>query len=276
MLREWLRVCFVSSGSLFGVYIAFGLLMGRIEALNAYFIGGTLGRIGMIITGFIGTVVHEFSHFLMCLVFRHQVVEVAWFRPIQGMQDGVLGYVRHQYNPKDWYQQIGNFFIGIAPLLVGSIVILLLFKIFLPSISSTFTSTMNSNIQQMNQAFSVGSILKLMGKQTKCLFKGLFTKKNMTKPIFWVFLFSVYSISTHMSLSLADLRGAAVGLMFMIGFIMFLSAVLTVLHIPLKKLAPVMVRYNSWVITIFSIGLSFSLLTLGVSGIGFLIFGINR
>ena len=271
MLREWLKICFVSSGSLFGVYMAFGLLMGRIEALNTYFIWRTLGKVGIILTGFIGTVVHEFSHFLMCLVFRHQVVEVAWFRPIQGMQDGVLGYVQHSYDPNSWYQQMGNFFIGIAPILVGPIIILLLLKIFLPQTARTYTTTISSNMQQMNHTFSLGYILKLMWQQTIGLFKGLFTKKNMKRPVFWVFLFMVYSISTHMSLSLADLKGAAIGLVVLLGIVMALSAVVTVLHIPFKKIVPLLIKYNSWVITIFSIGLSFSLLTLAISGICFLI-----
>lgn len=271
MLREWLRVCLVSSGSLFGGYIAFGLLMGRIEALNAYFIGGTIGRTGIIITGFIGTVIHEFSHFLMCLVFKHQVVEVAWFRPLQGMQDGVLGYVKHSYNPKDWYQQIGNFFIGIAPILLGSVIILLLFKLLLPHTARTYTDAISRNVQQMNHTFSISHILKLMWEQTLGLFKNLFTKKNIKQPVFWVFLSLVYSISTHMSLSLADLKGAAIGMIVMLGGVMILSALLTILHIPFKKLAPILIKYNIWVISIFSIGLSFSLLTLCISGIVFLI-----
>lgn len=272
MFGEWLRVCLLSSGSLFGVYMVFGIMMDRIESLNNYFIWSTFGKIGIILTGFIGTVIHEFSHFIMCLIFRHQVVEVAWFRPIQGMQDGVLGYVQHSYNPTNWYQQIGNFFIGIAPILIGSVIILILYKLFLPASARRFTQAMNVNMQQMSQHFSVGAIFKLMYKQTKSLFGNLFTRVNMKKPFFWLFLFIMYSISTHMSLSFADLKGVAVGLGMIVVILMLISFVLVVFRMPLRKFVPVMIKYNSWMITIFSIGLSFSLLTLLISGIFFYVF----
>lgn len=272
MIGDWFRLCLLSSGSLFGVYIVFGLLMDRIEALNTYFIWGTVGKVGIMITGWIGTVVHEFSHYIMCLVFRHRVVEVAWFRPLKGIQDGVLGYVQHSYDPSNWYQQIGNFFIGIAPLLVGSLIILILFKLFLPKSAKGFTQAANSHINEMSSHFSVGAIFKLLWQQTGNLFKQLFTKENMKRPIFWIFLFMVYSISTHMSLSMADLKGAAVGLGVMLVAIMVFSALMAVLRLPLKKLAPALIKYNSWVISIFSIGLSFSLLTLLISGALYFIF----
>ncbi|MGO0807158.1 hypothetical protein ACTPEF_24675, partial [Clostridioides difficile] len=42
------------------------------------------------------------------------------FRPIESKNDGILGYVSHSYKKDNLYQSIGNFFIGIAPIIGGT------------------------------------------------------------------------------------------------------------------------------------------------------------
>jgi hypothetical protein len=71
--------------------------------------------------GWLGTVVHELGHFVACKIFGHRVLEVKWFDP--DAHGGSLGYVRHNWDRDDIYQGIGNFFIGIGPILLGSLVI---------------------------------------------------------------------------------------------------------------------------------------------------------
>jgi len=80
------------------------------------------------IFGIIGVPVHEFSHFIFCLLFGHKVNEVKLFSP--NLQTGVLGYVTHSYNKKSIYQSIGQVFISIAPMIVGTFLISLLTKLF--------------------------------------------------------------------------------------------------------------------------------------------------
>lgn len=262
MLGEWIKLVLLSSSSLFGVYIVFGFIMNWVEQLNNQLIYGTVGYIGIVITGFVGTVVHEFSHFILCLLFRHQVVEVAWFRPIEGMKDGVLGYVSHSYDRGSIYQQIGNFFIGIAPILVGSLIVMLLYQLFLPKSAKTFRERMNSNLRKATVSFSLGGIIMLLIQQTGALFTSLFSKENMKKPFFWVFLFVTYSITSHMSLSFADLEGAMAGLIVLLGIVAVISFVLALFQVPFRKCASALIRYNAFVISIFSIGLSFSMVML--------------
>lgn len=265
MIGEWFKLTVLSSGSLFGVYIVFGLILDGIERLNISYIAGTTGRVGIMLTGFIGTVVHEFCHYVMCLVFGHQVIEVAWFRPIQGMRDGVLGYVQHSYNPNNIYQQVGNFFIGIAPLLLGSLFMMILFRICLPKSARQFNEQMQDNMRIATRDFTFASIFVLLWRQTGAMFKALLTKQNFKKPSFWIFIVVAYSISTHMSLSLADLQGALVGVGVILVGIIILSFILALIHLPVKKCAGMIIQYNAALISLFSIGLSFSVITLLIS-----------
>lgn len=262
MIGEWIKLVLLSSSSLFGVYIVFGFIMNFVERLNTQLIYGTVGYIGIVITGFVGTVVHEFSHFILCRLFRHQVIEVAWFRPIEGMKDGVLGYVSHSYDKGSIYQQIGNFFIGIAPILVGSLIVMLLYQLFLPKSAKAFRERMNTNLRKATAAFNLGGIIILLIQQTGALLTSLFNKENMKKPFFWIFLFVTYSITSHMSLSFADLEGAMAGLIVLLGIVAVISFVLALFQVPFRKCASVLIRYNAFVISIFSIGLSFSVVML--------------
>ncbi|AET31159.1 MAG: hypothetical protein ACTH90_01760 [Leuconostoc mesenteroides] len=65
------------------------------------------------ILSFFGVVIHELSHLIVAIIFRHHITE---FRLWQISDDGVLGYVNREYNPSSFYQKLGNIFISIAPI----------------------------------------------------------------------------------------------------------------------------------------------------------------
>jgi hypothetical protein len=75
--------------------------------------------------GWLGTSVHELSHAIFCFIFGHKIVDIKLFSP--DPETGTLGYVEHSYNRRNIYQMIGNFFIGVGPVILGSAVIYLLF-----------------------------------------------------------------------------------------------------------------------------------------------------
>ena len=81
-------------------------------------------------------------------------------------------------------------------------------------------------------------------------------------------LYLVFSISTHMTLSLADLRGAAAGLAVVAALCLLFGAVSTLLGIEvnaaLKKTAVVIASF-------LAVGLAFALLSLLVSGAAYLL-----
>ncbi len=149
-------------------------------------------------TGFIGTPVHELSHALFCVLFGHKITEMKLF---QISDDGTLGYVAHSYNPRNLYQRLGNFFIGVAPILVISTLLFFLSKWLMPAFSSTVASVAGSlNLSDFGSFFgALGSI-----------FLAFFAQIGTWQ--WWVFLLIGVFLSLHMTLSGADLKGSVSGL----------------------------------------------------------------
>lgn len=67
----------------------------------------------------LGTAIHELGHAILCPVFRHKIIEMKLFEI--DYESGTLGYLRHTYNPDSLWAQIGNLFIGIGPIILGSL-----------------------------------------------------------------------------------------------------------------------------------------------------------
>ncbi len=86
-------------------------------------------RLQLYLFGLPGTIVHEGSHVIACLLFRHRVHRVKWFDP--SATDGALGSVEHSYDPSSAYQRVGTIVIGLAPLLAGAAVLLLAARLLL-------------------------------------------------------------------------------------------------------------------------------------------------
>jgi hypothetical protein len=129
------------------------------------------------------------GHAVFCVLFRHKITEAKFFSP---SEDGTLGYVKHEYNPNSSYQKIGNFFIGMAPMLFGAILIYALLGILLP--------------EYLPQELSGG--IAQTGLE---IFKNFFKVENFNDWRFWVFIYLSFGISSHMTLSLQDFKGAASG-----------------------------------------------------------------
>ena len=87
------------------------------------------------IIGFWGVVIHELSHLLVALIFHHKITH---FKLWQISDDGVLGYVNHTYNTQSYYQLLGNVFIGLAPMLVLTIISFILTQLTYDSFWSIF------------------------------------------------------------------------------------------------------------------------------------------
>ena len=75
-------------------------------------------------TGIVGTPIHELSHAGACVMFGMRIIEMKLFKP--NRQTGQLGYVNFAYNPNSTLHAVGLVVQGIAPLLMGYAIFIVL------------------------------------------------------------------------------------------------------------------------------------------------------
>ncbi len=265
MIIEVLKLSIVFTIGITIILIAFGLIIGQVEKKSNELIYGTFGRNGIIFTGIIGTTIHEFSHYIMCKLFFHKVTEIKWFS-IKLDGSGELGHVRHTFNPKNIYQRIGNFFIGVAPIFVGTLMIIIFLKLLLPSTYMQIIKSININeISSYISSLNFIEFFKELLHELFIILKYLFTIANLVSFKFWIFIIISLSISTHMSLSRADLKNSLDG----IGFIFLLSILVSIICVLIglnfNNVFINVIAFNSLLIAFLSVGVLFSFITLIIS-----------
>lgn len=247
-------------------FLLFGFVFSIVEKNNNKLIYSSFGRSGIIITGAIGTIVHELSHLIMCLIFRHKIKDVRLFRPIESEYDGVLGYVSHTYKKGSIYQNLGNFFIGIAPLIGGTLSIILIFRLFLPDSFDAITNivSIKTYIISLEDLDFVGFINSIL-KDIYLFFTYVFQGNNIISLRFVIFVFLMYSISSHMSLSYSDFKNSISGLGVLIGIVFIGSIFSFLIGAGESRVVDMIVEYNIIVILLMMLGLFFSMITLFIS-----------
>ena len=171
--------------------------------------GSTAFRI-VRLTGYVGTPIHEYSHALMCVLFGHTVKKISLFG--DSKRSKTLGYVEHTYYRKNLYQQIGNFFIGISPILAGGGVILLLVRLLVPDM---FFS-MKWEIAQMRSVLATGfgtdEVSVLLGG-IPAMLGSFFSPENFLNWRWWICMVLSFAIAIHMEVSRSDIRSGLRGLL---------------------------------------------------------------
>lgn len=227
-----------------GVIILFGFL---IAACNRAFYSnfGSGARAVCYFTGFFGTPVHELSHAIFCLLFGHKIVEMKLF---QVSNDGNLGYVNHSYNPKNLYHRLGNFFIGVAPILVISGLLYALSLWLLPSFSDT-VSDFAADIDVGDVGGIFLGLLSVIGS----FFSSVVSWQ------WWAFIGISFFFALHMTLSKADMKGAASGIIFLLLGFLIVDFVLSFIGGSLLD------GFSSFIMTLSAFLTSFLLMALCVS-----------
>ena len=190
-----------------GMIILVGFILGFLRDHSMENFQRSFGWKAVGITAVIGVPIHEISHAIFCFFFGHKIKKIVLLQKRD--ENGVLGYVSHAYNPNSVYQQAGNFFIGIAPIFGGISSIIALMYVIIPKTYNEFiTISMNNlNITKINSVVIYG----ILGSYIE-LIKTIFSINNFTSPYFILFLFLATCISSHISLSSADIKGAFRGL----------------------------------------------------------------
>ena len=189
-----------------GVVVASGFLISLLRKVFVYFAGNGAYWV-LLVTGVVGTPVHELSHALMCLIFGHRIDSVTLYRPCG--PGGSLGCVQHSYNKKNLYHNIGHFFIGTAPILCGGLVILLLMRILIPDVYFQVAPGLAGSLDMSEMSF--GGVMSNYGGALLHTIGVIFRLENLSVLGWWVFIILAIMIACHMELSVSDVRSGAVG-----------------------------------------------------------------
>ncbi len=195
-----------------GPFVVFAVVIHLLEKTIQRTLAERFGWKSVMWTGWLGTPIHELSHVVMCYLFNHRVQEVALFEPDRA--SGRLGYVRHTWIKGNWFQELGNVFIAIAPLMGGSIALCLLLWLFFPEVIETafVPAGLETQSTVTDRVISV--------------FSQIADPANLLSIKFWVFVYLVLCVSSHMAPSRSDYQGAGKGSVLFTGLALLLSGLI--------------------------------------------------
>ncbi len=241
-----------------GALMICGLAVALCRRLFLSMMGGGFGRGVVLATAVVGTPVHELGHALMCLLFGHRITAMSLWQP--NSKDGNLGYVTHTYRRRNLYHVLGNLFIGIGPILSGLAVLALALRLGFPATFSDYTSAASRMA-----ADGEGGVL--------LFFEGLKMLPRMWEELLhgdavplWRKIISalvILSVSQHVSLSPADIKGALRALPLYAGLALLLTAVCGLLgQSTMDTVTSALASFSAYMTAFFVIVLVTSLLQL--------------
>lgn len=161
--------------------------------------------------GWLGTTVHELSHAVFCLVFGHEITEMKLFEP--DPKTGILGYVNHSYNPKSAYQVLGNFFIGISPILFGTVIIYLLCYLLLGLNLFNTASDFRFTSSDLGSWYAFWQLIGSLWYSSEDFLTAVYSWHNLSNWQLYAFTYLSFAIGSSITLSPADIKGALKGFM---------------------------------------------------------------
>ena len=208
-VKDLLLATLSQMASLFAGLFVFGLLIQLISQLTFKSLERSFGSKGVYLVAWLGTPIHELGHALFCVIFRHRIDEIKIFKPDPAT--GTLGYVYHKWNPKNPWHVLGNFFIGIGPMVLGCAVLFALFYFLIPG-SARVWDSINVSVSSIDKGSLIGSYFAVFRGSTLVIIKLIFNFSNLSIWQFWLFLYLSVCIASNIRLSWADVKGSLSGL----------------------------------------------------------------
>ena len=202
-IKDLLIATFGQLAALFAGAVIFGLLIHIISQLTFRSLLKALGMKGVYLVAWLGTPIHELGHVLFCILFLHRIETIKLFEP--DPVTGTLGYVTHTWNKRNPWQVLGNFFIGIGPVLLGCAALLGLFYFLIPAGSETWGSIV-TNAGQIDSSYAFTDYISIFGESAFSMLRAIFTMNNPGHWQFWVFLYLAICVSSNVRLSWDDLK----------------------------------------------------------------------
>jgi hypothetical protein len=245
-----------------GVIAGFGV---AIDALgNAFYrLAGRAGKTVCMITGIVGTPVHELGHAFFCVIFGHKVTEIKLYTP--NAPDGSAGFVKHTYNPKNIYHQIGNFFIGLGPIPFGSAVLTaLLFALSPDSAAGLWGVT--RDFMRTDMQGRLNDTLTAAGGAVSDTAALLFSAANLRDAGWWIFMVIACPIALHMRVSPPDIVTGKRGFLYIAALTAAVDFVLCLAYAPaLYALTDALVAFGAFILPFLIVSVLISLAMLATA-----------
>lgn len=224
-----------------GIIIIFGFIIQQCSRLFAT----VIGRKNYNLLGIIGTPIHELGHAFFCVIFFHKIKSIELYTPNNKHH---LGKVEHRYNPKNIYHQIGNYFIGIGPILLGTLILSLFLYFTHKDIYLDYLNTITKDSLNLINIF----------KSLFVLVRELLFNFNISTLVFFIL---GICISMHMSLSSADIKSSLIGLFYIFILMISINTILYFININLlNNFTNIIISLGSSLLCILSISLIFCLI----------------
>lgn len=124
-----------------GVPTLLVLFLSLLSHRNKELISEDFGFMAQYYVGSFGVITHEISHALMALIFGQKITA---FHPLINLKTHPdtdrLGYVSREWNSNSWYQNLGNLFIGIAPIFGCTVILYLILRFTMPNMYNLIMS----------------------------------------------------------------------------------------------------------------------------------------
>ncbi len=157
------------------------------------------GKAYLWIFGWFSIPIHELGHAVFALLFGHKITRVVLFDP--QARAGSHGYVRHEWKKNNLWHQVGNLFIGVGPIILGSLVIRLLSGLLL-ELNFESAGTISAQAGLLQQLGSIPQFLHSSLMNTLMILRGIFANFGWKTALF---LYLSFGISTNINLSELDI-----------------------------------------------------------------------
>jgi len=251
-----------------GLVFALGALLYAVQWATHRALQRAIGFRGIVIwTGWLGTPVHEFSHYVVGRLFGLDITEVRPFAPDPAT--GVLGYVayrRPKLSLKTLHKVVGTFAMGIAPLFGGTAVLWAAGKLLIdPGADGRF----RREARELTELVTTGGIADVARgfyELSASLYDAVF-QNGAGDWHAWLFLYVALAVGAHLAPSSADLKGGSRGFFVLCGLGFAANVVALIAGAqPAAAVAP-LATASSWAAALLVLALVLNLGNLALSSV---------
>ncbi len=237
-----------------GIFFLFGFILSKLQEWTQRNYARSIGWKGILWTAWFGTPIHEWGHVFFAKIFHHKIHKIALFKPSK--ETGGLGYTEHSYNPRSFYQSAGNFFVGAAPMIWGSLILFIMLYFLLPNGKEVFTALSQTN----------GTIMGMIDSIKNTLFL-LFALANLKTWTFWLFLYLSFCLASHVAPSRLDRKQMWQGFFMIMVVLVVINIIALAMKIDLTQYILKLNQYLGSLAVIFTYTILISFLHLILSTI---------